>query len=90
MSQLSQLSQRTSRNPVAALIVACTLCLLPALAPPAAAAKNEPRAGIRLPLSHSTESRLLDRLERWRASLWKDVVGLWGQAGARIDENGKS
>ncbi len=78
------MSQRSSRTPVAILIVAFTLCLSPAAVPSADAG---PRARLRLP---QTESRLLDHLDRWRTALWQDVVGLWGKAGARIDDNGKA
>lgn len=74
-------------SPIATLVVALTLCLLPVAAPADAGAAG-PR--IRVTQAQTAESRLLDRLERWHTALWKDVMSLWGKAGARIDDNGKS
>lgn len=84
------MSQRPSRTLVANLALAAvlTLCLLP-VAIPADAAGNAGNAGPRFQ-PRAAESRLLERLERLRAALWQDVISLWGKAGARIDDNGKS
>lgn len=82
--------QRPSRKPVTAiaLVLALAVSLLPVAAPADAA---DSRLRVRLPLAHTNaDSSLLERLERWRTALWKDVVSLWGKAGARIDDNGKS
>lgn len=84
------MSQRPSRTPVANLALAAvlTLCLLP-VSVPLDAGGSARNAGPRVQ-PRAAESRLLDRLERLRTALWQDVISLWGKAGARIDDNGKS
>lgn len=83
------MSQRSSQSPVATVISALVLTLSLGLLPADAAAA--PNKGVRVSLSPQTsQSRFLERLERFRAALWQDVMSLWGKAGARIDDNGKS
>lgn len=81
------MSQRSSQFRVATIVSALVLALSLGLLPAEAAAT----AGTRVRLSPPTsQSRFLERLERFRATLWQDVMSLWGKAGARIDDNGKS
>jgi hypothetical protein len=77
------MSQRSSQSRVAALVLTLSLGLLPvqAAANPASRVRLSPQ---------TAQSRFLERLERFRATLWHDVISLWGKAGARIDDNGKS
>jgi hypothetical protein len=52
----------------------------------AAATSMLPTAGLHAASRH--EQRAERRVERPRLSIWKILVGLWEQAGLRIDDNG--
>ncbi|HEX2223568.1 MAG TPA: hypothetical protein VHN15_05120 [Thermoanaerobaculia bacterium] len=82
------MSQRSSQSPVVTVVATLALTLSLGLLPAEAHAADTTRARVRLP--QTSESRFLERLERFRAALWQDVMSLWGKAGARIDDNGKS
>lgn len=79
------MSQRSSQSPVATVVAALVLSLSLGLLPAEAAAAGRVRLS-----PQTSQSRFLERLERFRATLWQDVMSLWGKAGARIDDNGKS
>lgn len=72
-----------SRTTLAAVAVTFTLSLLPS---------SSEAAGLRfrVPQPEIQTAQILERVERWRVSLWKGVASIWMKAGARIDDNGRS
>jgi hypothetical protein len=76
------MSHRTPRTPFAAVVVALALFVLPSA--------GEAASLSRLRLPQTAGLRILARLERLENVLLKGMTSLWQQAGARIDDNGRS